>query len=319
MIRNLLVFLMMIAAAAAGAAAQVPEPNGRGAARAFAFAFPDDGGYLGVETQEITKENFSKFGLRDVRGVAVEKVIEGSPAASGGLQNGDVIVRFNGEEVTSVRKLTRLIGDVAPDHQAKVTVLRGGSEREVTVTMGKRPMPKFEEGNFELGRPGALISPRDVPDLMTLPPDGGRFGMLREFRERRQIGVNITPLTKQLAAHFGVAGGVLITTVHPDSPAAKAGLKAGDIITAVDGKDVAGETDIVRLIGEKKEGEVELTINRAGNRQTVRVTPQPMKEDYRRIEIPSSYFERDDAPSPSYRGPVSFPRGFLLSPFARRL
>ena len=66
--------------------------------QAFAWSFDGDGAYLGVQTQEVSKENFAKFGLRDVRGVAVEKVLENSPAAAAGIRDGDVIVRFNGED-----------------------------------------------------------------------------------------------------------------------------------------------------------------------------------------------------------------------------
>ena len=95
--------------------------------RAFAFSFEGNGSYLGVQTSEITKDNFSKYGLSDVRGVAVAKVVEGSPAAAAGLKDGDVIVRFNGDAVTSGRKLSRLVSEVSPDHQARLTVLRGGA------------------------------------------------------------------------------------------------------------------------------------------------------------------------------------------------
>src|SRR5438876_917172 len=69
------------------------------AARAFAFAFDGDGGYLGVQTTDVNRDNYSKYGLRDVRGVAVEKVMENSPAAAAGIKEGDVIFRLNGEEV----------------------------------------------------------------------------------------------------------------------------------------------------------------------------------------------------------------------------
>src|SRR5258708_5479054 len=115
---------------------------------AFAWSFEGGGGYLGVQTQEVSKENFAKFGLRDVRGVAVEKVLENSPAAAG-IQNGDVIVRFNGEEVTSSRKLTRLVGEVDPDHQVSLTISRAGREQEITATVCKRPTPRIENGNFD--------------------------------------------------------------------------------------------------------------------------------------------------------------------------
>ena len=126
--------------------AQTPPPAPKEAPRVFSFSFGGDGGYLGVQTEEVTKENFAKLGLRDVRGVAVAKVMENSPAQAANFQEGDVIVKVNGEEITSSRKLTRLISEIAPDHTAKIVVLRVGSERELNATIGKRPEPKFGEG-----------------------------------------------------------------------------------------------------------------------------------------------------------------------------
>jgi membrane-associated protease RseP (regulator of RpoE activity) len=203
-----------------------------------------------------------------------------------------------------VRKLTRLVGDVAPDHQAKVTVLRNGDSRDVTVTLGKRPTPKFEEGAFAMGGPGRLIFPSTAPfpDSAPLPalpqmngmpqidsfppmPGGDNFFVFRGFGGR-QIGINISPLTKQLADHFGVAGGVLVNNVRENSPAEKAGLKAGDIITEIDGKEVKSDIDLVRAVGEKKTGDVELTFVRDQNRQTVRVTPEESKDVFRSFDIP---------------------------------
>src|ERR1043166_1366832 len=95
----------------------------------FSFAFDGGGSYLGVQTDEITKDNYSKYSLSGVRGVAVEKVSENSPAAAAGILAGDVILKFDGEEVTGVRKLTRLIGEVDPDHQVRITISRGGREQ----------------------------------------------------------------------------------------------------------------------------------------------------------------------------------------------
>src|SRR5207249_3347044 len=131
--KSLAFFLLGVAAGTAAYAQQTPAPQKEDTPRAFAWTFDGDGGYLGVQAQEVTRENFAKFGLRDVRGVAVERVMEKSPAEAAGIQTGDVIVRFNGEEVTSVRKLTRLIGEVDPEHQAKVTVVRGSIDGEIIV------------------------------------------------------------------------------------------------------------------------------------------------------------------------------------------
>ena len=298
MIRNLLVFALFATSSCVVLyGQQTPEAKKQPgeAPKAFAWSFDGDGSYLGVQTQEVTKENFAKFGLHDVRGVAVEKVLDNSPAQSAGLQNGDVIVRFNGEEVTGARKLTRLISEVAPDHQAKVTVVRGGSERDVTVTIAKRPGPKFENGNFEwqvfppMGEMPKIPDVSKLQDLSKLrelygapgfqvgPNDGNVF--IWRNGSGRQIGVGLTPITKQLGEYFGVpdGNGLLINSVRENSPAAKAGLKAGDVIVEVDGKPVKGDFDIMRTLNEKKDGDIELTIVRDRNRQTVRVTPEAVK------------------------------------------
>jgi serine protease Do len=297
---NKSLILCILAATAIFGFAQTPEPRGDRGAQALVWAF-DEGSFLGVQTIEVTRENFAKFGLRDVRGVVVETVLEGSPAQTGGLQVGDVILRFNGQEVGSSRMLTRLVNEVSPDHSARITVLRGGSERELNVTVGKRPIPKFEEGNFGFKLPDQfpnvqipLIPP--MPQIEVMPrvgailpmPPFGHQDFTFHFGPSRQIGVSLTPLTKQLADHFGVTGGSLINDVRENSPAAKAGLKAGDIITEIDGKPVRGDRDLIRDMGEKKEGDVTLTIVRNGNRQTVKVTPEEVKGNFNFFEGPSA-------------------------------
>lgn len=287
--KSFLCVLLLTAACGIVATAQTPEPKTKAEPRVFSWSFDSDGGYLGVQTEEVNRENFSKFGLKDVRGVAVQKVMENSPAQTAGLQNGDVIVKLNGEEITSVRKLTRLIGEISPDHTAKITVLRVGDERDINVTLGKRPTPKFGDGAFSMGFPEGLskVMPPDAPEMPNLEklprvqvPGKPGEPMVWAFGNRRQIGVGLTTLTKQLANHFDVAGGIMINNVRENSPAAKAGLKAGDIIVEVDGKVVNTDRELIRAIGEKKEGDVSLTIVRDRNRQTVRVTPEEVKSGF---------------------------------------
>ena len=303
MIRKSLAFLLVGLIVVVAGKAQTPAPGAKGEAKTFSFFFDGDGGYLGIQTEEITKDNFAKYGLREVRGVAVEKVVGGSPAEKAGIQNGDVIVRFNNEEVTSVRKLTRLLGEVSADHQAKLTVIRGGGEREITATLGKRPMPKFDEGAFRMNVPGLERFPappssefppmprvEDMPRVESLPPGAPDQPFVWRTGSGRRIGVGVTTLTKQLSEYFGVTSGVMINEVRADSPAAKAGLKAGDIIVDVDGKEVKGEIDLIRAIAEKKEGDVSLTIVRDRNRQVIRVTPEKSEGGF------NSYFEFPTTP-----------------------
>lgn len=306
MIRRSLVFILIGAATGLMAGAQTPVPRMGAEPRAFSLIFDGAAGYLGIETEEVTKENFGAFGLREVRGVAIEKVIDKSPAQAAGLQAGDVIVTFNGEDVTSVRKLTRLIADVAPDHRVNLTVLRNGGERELTATMAKRPAPRFDDGTFAAGRlrlpPGtvlpnlpdpALLPPRtSIPRIEGFPQAGGsgdNFFTYRGFGGR-QIGIGVTPLTRQLADHYGVTGGLMINNVRENSPAAAAGLRAGDIVVEADGKEVKSDRDLVRTIAEKKIGDVRLTIVRDRSRQTLSVTPEEVKGDFQMFEraVPGS-------------------------------
>ena len=254
--------------------------------------------YFGVEPIEITKQNMAKFGLSEIRGVAVEKVVENSPAQQAGVQNGDVIISINGEEVSSIRKLSRLISEIAPDHQAKLKVLRNGDEREIVVTLAKRPPTKFDDVPLPVLRSGSgQIMRFPVPNL---PSSDGEIlvrrdtaGSIVTYNEDRQIGAKVTQLSKQLAEYFGVpeGKGMLITEVYEDSPAVKSGLKAGDVIVELDGKQITNQVELTRSLMTKKEGEVSLTIVRDKNRQTVKVLPSMVKRNGKiiRDEITTRY------------------------------
>ena len=247
------------------------------------------GSYLGVQTVDVTKENYSKFGLSEVRGVAVDKVVKNSPAEKAGLQNGDVIIGFDGESVTSVRKLTRLIGEVAPDHIVNVTVLRNGSERDIKVTVGKNER-NFNAGGFIGGDNLDLLErlptlPRTlrIPQTPSIPFGSDGNGFIWGTSASRQIGVMVTPISTQLADYFGVAGGkgLLVNEIRTDSPAVKAGLKAGDVIVEIDGKKIESNLDLIKAVNEKKEGSVSITIIRDKNRQTFSVEPnKPVERNF---------------------------------------
>jgi membrane-associated protease RseP (regulator of RpoE activity) len=292
MFRKSFLYLVIAALAAITVMGQTPEAKAdkEKAVRAFSFALDGDGGYLGVQTKEVTKDNYSKLGLSSVRGVAIEKVLDNSPAAAAGLKAGDVIIRFENEEITSVRKLTRMVGEVAPDLEVRIAVLRNGVQQEIMATVGKRPAAQFGNGSFVVTAPplarAEIEKLKDLSELKDLngtsefDVPGGKGKVFRwSTNTGRQIGVGVMLLSKQLSTHFGVDSGVLISEVRDGSPAAKAGLKAGDIIVEADGKAVKDNFDLIRAIGEKKEGDVTLTFIRDGKRQTLSVTPEAAKDN----------------------------------------
>ncbi|HEY3039584.1 MAG TPA: PDZ domain-containing protein [Pyrinomonadaceae bacterium] len=262
----------------------------REAPQAFSF-FIEGGSFLGVYAEDINKENMARYGMREARGVAITQVVKDSPAEKAGLKKDDVILRFEGDSVTSVRKLNRLVSEVAPDQTVKLGISRGGSEQEVAVTIGKRndSINAFEhfKGLDKLEGLDKLQGLDRLQDLEKAMPPGAdvwrwqgqgpdKDGMIYAFGNHRRIGVSTMQLTKQLAEYFGIGDGkgVLVTSVTENSPAAKAGLKAGDVITAIDGEKVEGAGDLARGINKNKDGDVTLEVIRDRKQRTIKVTPE---------------------------------------------
>jgi S1-C subfamily serine protease len=190
----------------------------------------------------------------------------------------------------------RLIGEVAPDHTVTLTVVRNGGEMEIPVTMGERKSPVLFSGDFN-DAPLAPLPPNVViPNLPSapsapFPPTAPRVRVMPRtgsvpdsfeifgFYSGRTIGVGVTGLTPQLGEYFGVreGKGLLVNSVSKDSPAERAGLKAGDVIVEVDGKPVLRQMDLVKAFGDEKKGDVVITIVRNKNRQSLTVSPEARK------------------------------------------
>ena len=254
--------------------AQTTPPISGDPSGAFSL-FVDGGSFLGVYAEDITNANMSNYGLRNVRGVGITEVIKSSPAEKAGLKKGDVIMRFDDETVTSVRKLNRLVSETAPEHTVRLGISRGGSDQEVTVTLAKRDDLST---TIWQGLPRGDVF-RTVPrgEFPKLDPFGeGQEALVFALGNNRRIGVSTQSLTKQLADFFGVTDGkgVLVTSVAEDSPAARAGIKAGDVITAIDGEKIEGSGDLSRAINKQKDGDVTLTIIRDKSPRTIKVTPE---------------------------------------------
>jgi len=222
---------------------------------------------LGVHVSDMDAEKAQELRLPEEYGALIEKVEEDSPAAKAGLQANDVILSFAGERVRSVQQLRRLVRETPPGRSVSMEVSRDGQRRTLQVTPATH--------HAEMALPEVHVPHIEVPRLSL--PDINTWVIGHGPR----LGISGDELTPQLAEYFGVqqGKGVLVREVLAASAADKAGLKAGDVIVAVDDKPVATLNELRRALGDTDEDrETTLTIVRDRREQTLKVTlekPQP--------------------------------------------
>jgi len=158
-------------------------------------------GWLGVMIQPVTPELAAQFKMERPIGALVGEVSPGSPADKAGIKPGDVIVEFNGKEISQVSTLPNLVADTPVGSKAEVALFRKGALKKLPIVIAK-----LSEEQLAAGEPAESLNKR--------------------------LGLGVQDLTPELAAALGITDkhGVLITAVEPDSPAAEAGLRKGDLI-----------------------------------------------------------------------------------------
>jgi serine protease Do len=201
-------------------------------------------------------------------GVLIDSVREGTPATRAGLQKGDVVVEFDGERTRSARQFTRLVRETPPGRAVKMTVVREGSRRTLDITPESRDSVALQQFPRVTGDAFRLLE-RDF----NFNFDGQRFFGEGLWISPRRLGVSVTPLSDQLATYFGVKDGVLVSEVLENTPAASAGLKAGDVITAANGRNVESVADLTREVRETQPGStIEIRLTRDRKETTLKVT-----------------------------------------------
>lgn len=249
------------------------------------------GSQIGVSVRDLDSGDVSTAGLQQAGGVVIQDVEEYGPAAKAGIRAGDVIVEFDGERVRSARHFARLVQDTPDGRTVKATLVRDRSRQTVDVTpeagfgrfSADLVMPdierEIERGQRELEH-GLRNLPRNFSFDFEMPSPGILMG------PRARLGLSLTPLTDQLASYFGAREGVLVSSVEPDSAAAKAGVKAGDVITSINGRSVNEPRDVSAELRDAHTGAtVEIGIVRDKKASTLKATipERPVRRNVRPV------------------------------------
>ncbi len=215
---------------------------------------------------DLTPAKVSELKLTDANGALVVGLDQDGPACKAGLKENDVIVALDGKKVEDPEQLVELISNMPGGKPATVTVWRGGRSQDIKVVLGSRrqwmALPPVHYGNAFAGPvpPVPPVPPIAMPDveIQTFTPTAARHGLMVES------------LSPQLAEFFGVAQGqgVLVRTVQKGSPAAIAGVKAGDVIMKVNGEVVHDIADWRRSM-KSHSGKVSLSVMRDRREQTL--------------------------------------------------
>jgi C-terminal processing protease CtpA/Prc len=250
------------------------------AGRAGAQSTSSERPWLGVSTQEITTDLREGLDYRG-SGVLVTRVVADSPADRAGLEKGDVLVSFNSRTIDTPSELVEVVRAGRIGQSVSLSIIRDGQRRSLTARLATRS--DSDDEAFDAPAPPAAPRAPRAPRAPKAPrarmfdwngdsfefPDMKGLTMMRGMG-RGRLGVYIQDLNAGMADALGVPDGkgVLVTDVMDDTPAAKVGIKAGDVITEVGGKAVDDVTDLHRELADR-EGRVSITLMRRGARRTV--------------------------------------------------
>jgi len=192
-------------------------------------------GWLGVRIQQVTDEIAESLGIKPARGALVAGVDEKGPAKPAGIEPGDVIVKFDGQDIKEMRDLPRVVADTPVGKDVPVLVIRKGKEETKTVTLGR-----LEDGEKQ----AALTTPQNTPEVKPVI--------------KKTLGLELSNMSDDLRKKYKIKDtvkGIVILGIDAGSPAADKRLNPGDTIVEIAQEAVASADDFQAKIDKlKKDG-----------------------------------------------------------------
>jgi serine protease Do len=246
-------------------AAQMNSTDGDDSVQVF---LSSGGSWLGAGISEVTIDKMKELKLPAEHGVVLGKIVPDSPAAKAGLKESDVVTDINGQRVEGTEQFRRMIREIPSGRVTQFTVWRDGRTQTINVTLGKSEM-RHDRTLIAPAAPGNFtFQMQEVPDMSEM--FGGPW-----VSSRARLGVDVEDLDGEFGNYFGApeGEGILVRGVFPDTPAAKAGLKVGDVITSVNGERIRSVGELREKIVEKREDKT-IQLGLIRNKTALSVTVQ---------------------------------------------
>jgi serine protease Do len=287
-----------LALAPAGMAAQRITLDTFGPHAPLLLAHPAQG-YLGVDVRDVSSDRAAALKLKDQHGAEIVTVDHDAPAGKAGLRIHDVIMQMNGQAVDGEAQFSRMLHETPPGRTVALLISRDGQTQTISIVLGDRakieadawpqPVPLSEEDDGA-SAPAAASSTAGTEEASagssSTPVTGGK-GFFGTFRlDPLYVGLELEPVGTQLADYFGVhdGTGLLVQRVEDNSPASAAGLKAGDVITRVNGKEMATHSQWMKALRENRGKQIQVTIVRSRREETLTMTAGQSKKSS--LELP---------------------------------
>lgn len=192
-------------------------------------------GWIGVSIQPLDEDIARSLGLEEPRGALIATLVPDGPAARAGLQQGDVILSYDGNRIEDSRDLTQRVGATPIGRTARVEVLRNGQRRTLNLRLAERPSEQTLASN------NAPATPETTP-----PATPGTPGVAQS-----SLGLSVRPLTQADRTRFELGAnqsGVVVTSVDPNSDAAQKGVQPGDVILQAGGRAVSSPAELATAV-----------------------------------------------------------------------
>lgn len=249
-------------------------------------------GYLGIDIHDIDNDRATALKLKDTHGAEIVTVDHDAPANKAGLKVHDVVLEMNKQHIDDSEQLRHMLNETPSGHTVHFVISRDGQLQNISVELGDRAQIEAKAWKQHFSVP----DPDDPESAQGLAPPSSHgfgnsfFGVF--LPSSLYIGADVDAISAQLASYFGVSDGtgLLVKSVDLNSPAAAAGLKAGDIITRVNDNTMTSRADWLKTMHANRGKQVQVVVMRNKKEQTLNMRAgEPKKKS--KLERPESFLE----------------------------